>query len=153
MKSEVYRTLVLTKCKPITPGHSRTPPWGILALCTVEYKTSMMRNTNGGQCVCLKYYQDTARIHAACSFHTHPELLISIPAIHGLLNHTLWVLGPCTSIMLTALCVYHHAVYECMDAKDMPNIRAVSSSNMNTNENICTPYMPADTAPLIWCCS
>ena len=42
-------------------------------------------------------------------------------------NHTLWVLGPCTSIMLTVLCVYHHAAYECMDAKDMPNIRAVSS--------------------------
>ena len=53
MKSEVYRTLVLTKRKPISPGHSRTPPWGILALCTVKYKTSMMRNTNGGQCVCL----------------------------------------------------------------------------------------------------
>ena len=55
MKSEVYRTLVLTKRKPISPGHSRTPPWRILALCTVKYKTSMMmmRNTNGGQCVCL----------------------------------------------------------------------------------------------------
>jgi hypothetical protein len=91
MKSGVYRTLVLTKRKPITPGHSRTPPWGILALCTVEYKTSMRRNTNGGHCVCLsEYYQDMARIHAACSFHTHPELLISIPAIHELPNHTLF---------------------------------------------------------------
>ena len=76
-----------------------------------------------------EYYQDTARIHAACSFHTHPELLISILATHmaELLNHTLQVLGPCTSIMLTALYAYHHAVYECMHAKDMPNIRAVYS--------------------------
>ena len=38
-----------------------------------------------------------------------------------LFNHALWVLGPCTSIMLAALCEYHHSVYECMlHAKDMP---------------------------------
>ena len=74
-----------------------------------------------------EYYRDTARIYAACSLHTYLELLISILAIHELFNHALWVLEPCTRIMLMALCVYHHAVYECMHAKDMPNIRAVSS--------------------------
>ena len=53
MKTELYRTLVLTKRKPIALDHSRTPPWGIVTLSTMQYKTSMTRNTNGGQCVCL----------------------------------------------------------------------------------------------------
>ena len=74
-----------------------------------------------------EYYQDTARIHAACSFHTYLEFLVSILAMHELFNHALWILEPCTRIMLTALNVYHHTVYECMRAKDMPNILAVSS--------------------------
>ena len=118
----------------------------------MKYKTSMTRNTNGGQWVCLNIIK-ILRTYDACSFQTYPELLISILAIHGLVNHTLWVLGPCTGIMLAALCIYHHAAYECMHANDMLNIRAVPSWNVNTNEHICTPYMPAHTVPLIWCCS
>jgi hypothetical protein len=100
-------------------GYSSTLHHGILYCHDEKHQRWPVR-------VC-EYYQDTAHIRAVCSFHTHPELLISILAIRELFNHTLWVLGPYTSIMLMALCVYHHAVHECMHAKDMLNILAVSS--------------------------